>query len=534
MQQAQAIGRNCATGKAIWLAGLILLGGCAVETEPITQQSRLAQSDSDRKSMFGEQEPAKRPITLYEAMARAVKYNLDRRLKVAEESLALNRVDVAGYNLLPRVVANAGFRHRDKQDASVSRSINTQQQSLEASASEDRDIWDLDATLSWNLLDFGVSYFEAKQNNDRAHVARERTRKVVHNLFQDVRFAYWRAAAAQMLGDRIDPVIERAEKALENTYAIERENLEPALQTLQFQKTLLEIVRLLESLRDELRQAHTELGALMNIDPRQPFVLADTGILVPPIEFENSDIANLERTALSARPELYEADYQERISLDDVHKSMIRMFPGLDIRFGKNYTSNSFTINKNWVEAGAAFSLNLIDLASGPSQMELAEAQVEVSRSRRLALSMAVLSQVRLAHQQYLSLLTQYERSRKLREVNGKIAEHLKRARTGRAESEIKEIRAETASITSELDEYKTYAELQNALGRIHSSVGLDPLPKSVKDEKLATLARAIEVKFRTWKAKGLPKPKPPKPKAESSAKDEDSGVFGWITSLFN
>ncbi len=534
MRQTDAIRNRSASARGICLVGLIALSGCAVETDPVTRQKRLAQSDADRKSMFADQVPAIQPVSLYEAMARAIKYNLDRRLKVAEEALALNRVDVSSYNLLPRVVANAGFRHRDKEDASVSRSIATQQQSLEASKSEERDIWNLDSTLSWNLLDFGVSYFEARQNNDRAFVARERTRKVVHNLLQDVRFAYWRAAAAQMLGDKIGPVIERAEKALEDTHTIERENLQPALQTLQFQKTLLEIVRLLESLRDELRQAHTELASLMNMDPRNRFVLAEIGILVPPIEFEDADVENLEKIALTSRPELYEADYQERINIDEVHKSMLRLFPGLDLRLGKNYTSNSFTINKNWVEAGAAFSLNLIDLASGPSQMELAKAQVEVSKSQRLALSMAILSQVHLAHQQYLSLLTQYERSRELREVNNKIAAHLRKARSGQAESEIKEIRAETASITSELDEYKTYASLQNALGRIHSSVGLDPLPASLKDGKLSTLAKAIEVKYRTWKAKGIPNP--PKPKRQTKAAEKEAGnrFFDWLKSLFD
>ena len=123
MRQTDAIRNRSASARGICLVGLIALSGCAVETDPVTRQKRLAQSDADRKSMFADQVPAIQPVSLYEAMARAIKYNLDRRLKVAEEALALNRVDVSSYNLLPRVVANAGFRHRDKEDASVSRSI---------------------------------------------------------------------------------------------------------------------------------------------------------------------------------------------------------------------------------------------------------------------------------------------------------------------------------------------------------------------------------------------------------------------------
>ena len=47
--------------------------------------------------------------------------------------------------------------------------------------------------MSWNLLDFGVSYYRARQQADQVLIAEERKRKVVQNILADTRNAYWRA-----------------------------------------------------------------------------------------------------------------------------------------------------------------------------------------------------------------------------------------------------------------------------------------------------------------------------------------------------
>lgn len=498
--------------------------------------------------MFVDQEPLSGPITLYEAMARAIKYNLDHRMKALEEAVALKQVDVAKFNLLPRVIANAGYSTRSRQNASVSRSIETQTQSLEASTSQDRDIWRLDGTVTWNMLDFGVSYFEARQNGDRAHVARERTRKVVHNLIQTVRFAFWRAAAAQMVEGTIGPILDRAERALDDSRTIERENLQPVLDTLEYQKTLIEIVRRLEGLRDRLQQAHYELANLMNLEPGLDFTLDVPDTLYAPLEMSGVSVTDLENLALAWRPELYEADYQERITANEVHRVMIRLFPGLQLTASRQYDSNSFAVHQSWIEAAAKFSLNLIEIAGGPTSIDLARTAVDVAKSERFALSMAILSQVRLAHQQYVSLLQQYARSSTLSDINERIAEHTKTARRGSAASEVEEIRVIVVSIFSQLGQYETYALLQNALGRVYASIGLDPLTATVEKDDVATVAAAIKSQFNRWSTEGVSMGLAPGEPSADGAQEADpdaledlptgsdavDGVLLWFESLFD
>ena len=65
--------------------------------------------------------------------------------------------------------------------------------------STDRDYTQSALTLSWSLLDFGQSYYAARQNADRVRIAAERRRKAIYTLVQDVRTAYWRVVASQAL-----------------------------------------------------------------------------------------------------------------------------------------------------------------------------------------------------------------------------------------------------------------------------------------------------------------------------------------------
>jgi len=58
--------------------------------------------------------PIKAPLSLEEAIARALKYNLERRSRMMEEAIALNQLDVSHYDMLPKLVASAGYSSRSE------------------------------------------------------------------------------------------------------------------------------------------------------------------------------------------------------------------------------------------------------------------------------------------------------------------------------------------------------------------------------------------------------------------------------------
>ena len=63
---------------ALFLTGCSSLNPVALEDQAVRDRAA-----ADRVTMFDQQEPISAPVTLDEAIARALKYNLDLRLKTA-------------------------------------------------------------------------------------------------------------------------------------------------------------------------------------------------------------------------------------------------------------------------------------------------------------------------------------------------------------------------------------------------------------------------------------------------------------------
>ncbi len=343
------------------------------------------------------------------ALARAIKYNLDFRIKQMETALAQGQLDMANFDLLPRLTAAAGYTNRNNDDAASSRSVISGQQSLEPSVSTDRNLRTADLTFSWNLLDFGVSYFQARQEADRLLVAQEHRRKTLQLIMQQVRQAWWQAAGAQQLENKIGPVLEQARSALADSRKIEAERLQAPLDTLNYQLQLLDIIRQLDTINEELSLAKPRLAALMNLEPGRPFVLATPGDLTAP-EI-GVPIDKMEETALLNRPELMEARYNERIGRLETHKAIARLLPGVEFDIGQHYDSNSYLVNNEWRDLGLRVSWNLLNVFNVHNITRSAELQNDIARDQKLALSMAVLTQTQVAYREYVGRKRQFDLS---------------------------------------------------------------------------------------------------------------------------
>ncbi len=97
-----------------WTKGALLgalflfLGGCAVTTTPLGQGERDQLAADARKGLFAGQEVIDHPLTLAEATARAIKYQAEYRQRQMEEAAAAAQLDVAKFDLLPKLMVNAG------------------------------------------------------------------------------------------------------------------------------------------------------------------------------------------------------------------------------------------------------------------------------------------------------------------------------------------------------------------------------------------------------------------------------------------
>ena len=74
-------------------------------------------------------------------MARALRFNLEARVQGLKEMVAHRQLDLAYYDLLPNVVADAAYAGRSNYSGASSRSLTTGEQSLESSTSAKKNIF---------------------------------------------------------------------------------------------------------------------------------------------------------------------------------------------------------------------------------------------------------------------------------------------------------------------------------------------------------------------------------------------------------
>jgi outer membrane protein TolC len=482
---------------ALWLSG------CAVRPTPFTDAERVDAVKTDRTQMFAQTQPLAGPVTLEEAMARSIRFNLDHRLKMMEAALGQKQLDVANFNMLPQLTAAAGYTNRNHPLASSSEGLFTNTEVVPPSFSTDQNSRTADLTFSWNLLDFGVSYFEAKEQADRVLVLEQRRRKVVQLLMQQVRESYWEAAGAQRLDGRIAPLLDEAKKALDESRRTQQEGLRSPLDTLGYQHALLDIIRQLETVRDQLEEAKPRLASLMNVAPGTEFQLAPpAGFGVPSFDMP---MERREETALERRPELVEASYNERISINETHKAIAKLLPGIELQLGGHYDSNSFLVYHAWRAAGINISWNLLNILNAKNIRGLADAQHDVAYAQRLALSMAVLTQVHVASAELSAKQRQFALSQQISDVDAQILQHTHNATVATAQGKLEEIRAAMNAMMSELRLYQSYGELESAYGQLLATLGLDPVPDKVAGDDLKSIEQSIVAAQKRWDDFGHP-----------------------------
>ena len=382
---------------SIVIVSLVIVS-CARAPEPLDAGIISKQITKDLQLLGSTPQAMDKPLTLYNAIAKAILYNREYKLAVMEAALSQRQYDLAKTNMLPALTLSAGYAGRDNYAASRSATFTDGEPSElgdSYSVSADKTRNTTSTVLSWNVLDFGLSYVRTGQSADRRMVAIERQRKVVHNIVREVTYAYWRAIAADNLLSKMGPLLRRVEKAIEDSEQIERKRLSSPIEALIYQKELLEIRRTLHTQQRALMTARLELAQLMGMLPGQTYELAPVEYIIPEIAM---NMTLMENTALLSRPELMEARYQSRISQSEVRAALLSMLPNLNLTATAGYDDSDYQLYEDYTEMGAQVSWNLMTVFNGPANRRVAKAQVDVAEQQRLALAMAVVSQVHIAN----------------------------------------------------------------------------------------------------------------------------------------
>ncbi|HMQ57401.1 MAG TPA: TolC family protein [Rhizobiaceae bacterium] len=484
-------------------AGLVLAmlaSGCAVTPQALTPAELSAAADREISTLAVDQEPVTQPIGLYEAMARALKYNLDHRVEMMQVALAQKQLASATADMLPRLVASGGYAGRDKVAASFSETLTTGLRSSSATFSSEKVTLSGDLTFSWHVLDFRLSWVRAHQAADKALIAEETKRRIVNRIIEDVRIAYWRAVSAERLLDGFRKLESRIVKTQADTRAIRRAGQTSPVAALTYERELVDIKREINRLENTLTTARHQLAALMNVRPGDRFSLVAPKRDVSEVSVR-LDGADMVRVALTNRPEFREILYKGRINEKEAEVALLEILPGLSAYGGINADSNDFLVNSNWLTWGAQASWNVMRVFQYPTRKAAVDANAQLIGAQARAMTMAIVTQVHVARARYQIMRKTAATAAEYYNVQRDLRDQLRAGGDAGAVSEQTLIREEMNTLVAAVEFDIAYADLQNAFAAIYSTLGIDPW-----DEQLSTAMSIDELAAtlrRLWRERG-------------------------------
>ena len=457
------------------MLGLLTAAGCADKKDAqyangpdaayYSDWDRAIRYDVDMQNMYANA-PLKleKPIDMYMSMALALKYNYTGRMIRYQESLV--KAGKSAYSDLPEIASNAGYINTNNNEHSSP-----------------------DLKVAWNILDISTLYYMNNSPEFKKNVAVEESRKVIQNILQEARILYWKALTAQRLIPVIDDTIEHITLDVDEMNAkakeLAQQGQNPPTEELVKKRKYMEAVKKLSALKRDMETAHERLASLMGMHPATQFTLVGKeygNFALPEIK---SNLSRLEWLALTNRPELKVHDL---LTDSDDLELIINNFRDDN---GSGYKNNPNNYNQKWCNAAKEASMLVYeDTRSGVSQQMM-------TTLRRQRMTSLILNQVYIAWARYISATEDYQIAFEIAGTSENIAEDITSAKGSQAEkSQLEAARA----IADETKASLAYVDLQDALGTLYATIGLDAVPYYMLSESPSKIALALRENSEKWR----------------------------------
>ncbi len=424
---------------------------------------RAIRVDSDMQNMYAAT-PRKieKPIDMYMAMALALKYNYSRRISSYEESMV--KAGKTSYDKMPEVFEQAGYI--------------TDKTSSKSNA---------ELKQAWNILDMGSVYYQSQDSEYKSNIAYEQSRKVIHNILQETRILYWKTLTAQKFLPTVDDMIEYMTLAVDEMNAKSKElsqkGLSLSMDEMVQKRKYMQAIKQLSSLKREFEDSEIRLATLMGLHPYSEYKLvgAEYGnFALPEIK---GNLSEMEWIALTNRPELRVRDL---VTSPEELKIYVKTY---EAPSETKYKNNPSYYNRLIAKQGKEVAIHIFEDMKNPSENEL-------ETLRRQRITSLILNQVYVAWARYMSAYEDYQISQELANVSENIAEDVTIIDGSKAEKSKLEA---AKAIEDETNAYSAYVELQDSLGNLYATLGLDALPYYMLNEKPSQIAMYLRKTFRKW-----------------------------------
>lgn len=456
---------------------LTLCIGCNLDP-PRLFEERMENSAKDLSCIYGRVYIPDHPLELEEVIEIAAWNNLDLLVKEFQYEVQREVAESTKWTLVPSLQLNYTLDARNNLLASISRSL-TNTPPAPPSTSSTKTTQLTTGRLLWNVLNFSVSYFTARQEADKKIQKELEYRRTFQNLVLAVAEHYWLVVALNRGIEKAEKWIEQAIHQQEVVERLIAKQVLSQIPGLIREGSILEMSLRLNLYRKDRDIAFVELAQLMGISPDTPFTLKEIELEELPASLP--DVEELEEMAMQYRPELYSTDLDVKIQRNEVKKAIADMFPSLEFYVGTNYDNNSFLIFNNWVNAGLRATWDLFALPSKAYHRKSAVFGFQAAYAGRLAQSVVVLTQVHLALINFEEQKKQYLMAKKYHSVESRLFKGMKLGLNKGLFNLVDVMDVEAKMVASEVEALKLYAASLAAIEKINNAMGL-PLWLSYKD----------------------------------------------------
>ncbi len=460
-----------------FIFSIIFLAGCGQTID--FRQKRLSNAQLHISQIRNRIIPDDSVHTLHWCIEKALSQNLDLKADELRQAVLRERKTAAVLGMLSDLNLNYRMGSRSNEPGARSESITTGIETLEPSKSSEKDESRYHFELMFSVLDFGLSYYNAIHESDKALLEEKQMRRTAQNLMLDVAKAYFRVASIQYEMGTIKDLIERSEAAEALIDDLRTKKRIGPLEALDKVKALKKLKQRLRVYRRSYENACIQLTSLMGFAPVNE-IRVDTSLLEELNVVETPPIEALEQAALDERPELYQLDIESHITAIEARKSMLMMFP--NVRLFANFTdsSNRYLYNQSWYEVALDAVYNLLKLPSEFYNSNALDIQLKELGAQTMALSIGIMAQVRIAHANLMEVKSRYELAEELFTIDQQRLEAARpRARSGGSLSSLDLLKYELETAESFFERTQSLSNYYLAYYRLLNAVGVESLDHS-------------------------------------------------------
>lgn len=473
---------------------VLMLVGC-YNSEEEFRKERIKKAKAHYEEIGQRIIPKGKVFTLPECIKLALEQNLDLKVFQLREAVNRERKTAAMLGMLPELNASMDATHRNNQPGSSSENIKTGAQTYAPSQSSEKDDVNFKLEMALSTLDFGLAYFNSSQAHDRMILSKQQTRRAAQNLKLDVVKTYLKVAAAQDAIETTKALIKKCHNIQDTITELSKSKLISPMRLLDERKRFIRLEKRLMTYSRSYNNACIELRALMGYLPIND-IRVDTRALKKITVVKLPPIKTLEKIALVERPELYQLDIQVSITITEARKTILMMFPNVRAFADFNNSSNKFLYYQSWWEIGIRAAYNLLKLPQQVSKYYSIESEADELAMRTLALSIGVMSQVRIAQANLDDVRERYDIDNKVYQAyadNLKVA--MQNYASGGALSKLEISRLQLETAETKIDRLLSLSNYYLAYYRMLNTVGVSSLDKKTVKTILAEINRSDRLK---------------------------------------